>query len=73
MITMDDIYIEALTLLSGRSAYSTASWLIRVNIIINHDGYTSKLPPDKANRNHKPVSRELSKKTIKCKIQVLHA
>lgn len=69
MITMDDIYIEALTLLSGRSAYSTASWLIRVNIIINHDGYTSKLPPDKTNRNHKPVSRELSKKPLSVKFK----
>ncbi len=69
MITMDDIYIEALTLLSGRSAHSTASWLIRVNIIINHDGYTSKLLPDKANRNHKPVSRELSKKPLSVKFK----
>lgn len=46
MITMDDIYIEALTLLSGRSAYSTASWLIRVNIIINR-GFKAQLQQTK--------------------------
>lgn len=42
---------------------------IRVNIIINHDGYISKKQPEKANRNHKLVSRELSKKPLSVKFK----
>lgn len=40
---------------------------IRANITINHDGYITKTQTKKANRNHKLVSRELSKKPLSIK------
>lgn len=42
---------------------------IRVNIIISHDGYISKVQAEKASRNHKLVSRELSKKPLSVKFK----